>query len=135
MSVSSGWGDVLKLVGISALLGASWQAVPDAMTTVAVIAAGLAAMGWLFRSVLRPAAGAFLRTYKAVGALEDLPEFMRETRERLEQGSENFRQLEQRLSLAERAAVSVAEDAGKAAEHTQALVRELDVHTRGPSGS
>lgn len=112
------------------LIGAALLDPQSALEWVVLVGAAGTAWFWMFRNIFRPAAGAFMRTYKAVGALEDLPEFMAETRGRLEQGSENFRQLEQRLALAERAAFSVAEDAHNAAEHTQALVRDLDVSVR-----
>lgn len=127
-------GDVVKLLGLAAVLGVSVSTVPDTFTAIAAIAAGLAGMLWIYRQILRPMAAAAARTFRAVGALEDLPEFMRETRVRLEQGSENFRQMDQRLSLAERAAQSVAGDMAATAERTAALARELDVSVRsGPS--
>jgi hypothetical protein len=120
---------MLKFIVAGAMLGGLSE-VSEVATAIAAVAAALAGIGWVYSRILRPAARAALRTYHAVDALEELPEFMRETRARLEAGSENFRVLEQRLSLAERAATSVATDSALAAEHTQAMVRELGVAAR-----
>lgn len=120
----------VKVAGLLMLAGGLSQ-VGEVATSIAAIAAALAGLAWIYGRIMRPVAGAALRTYRAVEALEELPAFMQETRERLDQGSENFRLLNERVSLAERAAFSVAETSAMAAEHTQALVRELDVPSRG----
>lgn len=122
---------MVKFVALGAMLGGLSE-VSDVAAAVAALAAGLAGVGWIYARILRPVARAAGRTYRAVDALEELPQFMAETRARLAAGSENFRSLEQRLSLAERAATSVAQDSATAAEHTQAMVRELGVPTRDP---
>lgn len=126
----------MKLLALAVGLG-GLSAVSEIATTIAAVAAALAGVGWIYRRILRPAAGAAAKTYRAVDALEDLPAFMRDTKGQLDQGSERFRQLEQRIALAERGATAVAVDTAETREHTAALVRELDVVTRGegPSGA
>jgi hypothetical protein len=129
--------DVVKGAAVG-VLAAALGGMGDILEGIILVGAAGAALGWIYARVAKPLAGAIFRTYAAVDSLEQLPGFMaeqrevnEETRARLDQGSENFRLLNQRLSLAERAASSVAEDSATAAEHTQALVRELDVPSRG----
>ena len=105
----------------------------------ATAAAGLAGFAWLYRNILRPAREAAGEVREAVPALKRLPEWMDDVdewrgqvNERLDVGSEQFRELSQRIALAERAATSVARDSARTAENTQALVRDLEVPVREP---
>lgn len=52
----------------------------DTAAQIVVITAALAGLAWCVTHLIMPAAGAFARTHRAVGALEDLGSFMADTR-------------------------------------------------------
>lgn len=134
MSASRGSGDgVLEAMkgGALAVIAALVGGVGDVAETIVLVAAAGASLGWIYAKLLRPFAGGMKRVYEGVGALEDLPGFMdeqrtvnEETRERLAQGSENFRAVEGRLGVLE-------ETAAVAANAARGVARELDVTVRG----
>jgi predicted component of type VI protein secretion system len=79
----------------SALFGAAaatlWtvaSAIGDVATDIVAVggAVGVVVAGatWLWKKLLRPAAGAFRRTYDAVEALEELGDFIERTDQRLD---------------------------------------------------
>lgn len=87
----SGWSTEMgKVVLAAGLLTGLSEVVGDVAVQVAALAAGIAGLFYIHRHVIRPAAKAAWRVWRAVGVLERLPEWMDGVDERLDRGDAKF---------------------------------------------
>jgi hypothetical protein len=77
-----------QMIGRFAIIGAGlatvWELVGPVGQAIIFAAAVFTAIGWLYTKMLRPAIKAMLRIWQSVDALEELPEFMQATDERMD---------------------------------------------------
>lgn len=120
-------GSVLEAAkgALLAVAAATLGGVGDVMEGIVLIGAAGATLGWLYARVARPAAGMLLRTYHALDALEELPDFMARTDERFRDGSANFEALDARLGVVEERTTSTENLAAGVARELAVPVRDL----------
>jgi hypothetical protein len=85
--------DVVKGAG-AALVAGALGGTGDVLEAIILLAAGGAALGWLYSRLLKPAAKALGRMYESMATLEDLPAFMEKTNARLDRGAEKMEELQ-----------------------------------------
>jgi hypothetical protein len=113
----------------------------DTAAQIVVITAALAGLAWVVTHLIVPAAGAFHRTHRAVGALEDLGSFMADTRLAVTNAESAARRaaskaddldkrMSERLDLVERhIGMFAAEDALRIRQATAAVIPPPETRT------